>query len=241
MENQIKNISKYIDLLIVIIVIFIVPKLSSFLTDIMYPEIQGFDPDETFIYKTVHHVLQLVLTITAMILLSKKGYLNQWGFNFNKWKISLKWIAIFLFIWTTMQYIGISRNPLQLDYELTTKNKIGIQFFQYFLSGTGEEPLYRGFVMIYLMKYWDKIFKLGKVEIPISLFFATLFFMLAHVNIDMQTLSITHFDFGQQMNSFQLGIVYGLAFHYTKSLFAPIIMHGISNGIIYTIMFYLIN
>lgn len=215
--------------------------MSSITTDVIYPRVQSFDPDETFVYKTVHHLIQLILTLITMILLSKDKDLNQWGFNLKNWEISLKWIVIFSITWTSIQYFGISQTPFQLDYELTTKNKNGIQFFQYFLSGTGEEPLYRGFVMVYLMKFWDKIFKIGKVVVPITLFFATLLFMLAHVNIDLLNLNITHFDFGQQMNSLQLGIIYGLAFHYTKSLVAPIIMHGISNGVIYSIMFYLIN
>lgn len=91
------------------------------------------------------------------------------------------------------------------------------------------------------MKYWNEIFKIGKVEIPVTLFFATILFMMAHIHIDFTNFNVTHFDIGQQMNSLQLGIIYGLSFHYTKSLLAPIVMHGISNGIIYSIMFYAIS
>jgi len=238
LDNQIKNIGKFTDLLIVIIAAWFIPKLSGVIADFIYPFFKSFDPDEIFLWITIHHIFQLAFTIIVMLMLSRKLDLKQWGFNFKNWDKSLMWIGVFLIIFGAQKYFGImNRDAIQFDYPLTQTNKLGIQFFQYFLSGLAEEPLFRGLVMVFLAKNWSKIFKVFKVEFPITIVIATILFMIAHVQIDFGSLTVD-FDFGQQIASLQLGILYGLAFHYTKSLLAPIVLHGLFNGIPFTIMYY---
>jgi len=240
LDTQIKNRNKPVDLIIVIIAILLIPKLAIILTDIIYPFFQHFDPDESFLWITIHHVFQLIITIILMLALSRKINLYQWGFNLKNKNISLLWIGIFLIVFGLLEYFRIRNSlPRTFEYPLTAKNKLGIQFFQYGLSGLCEEPLFRGFVMVYLATNWNKIFKIGKLELPITILIATLLFMLAHLDIDIINLSVSGFDFGQQMKSLQLGILYGLAFHYTKSLLAPIVIHGLSNGLQFSIMYLL--
>ena len=151
-----------------------------------------------------------------MLLLSKKLNLGQWGFNLRNKGVSVQWIAIFLVVFATIEFIRIKGSlPIDFDYPLTIRNKNGIQFFQYLLSGLGEEPLFRGFVMVFLAKNWNKVFTIGKCEFPITIIIATLLFMIAHLHIDIANMDISGFKMDQQLKSMQLGILYGLAFHYT--------------------------
>lgn len=241
MTSHTRNFNKSTDLLIVILAILIIPKASMLLTSSIYPSLQYLDPDQTFLFKTIHHLFQLSLTICLMLVLTKREGLSQWGFNLRNVHQSMRWIGTFAIIFGGIEYFRITNAKLpEYDFELNQRNKIGIQSFQYLLSGLCEEPLFRGFVMIFLSKHWKKVYKFLQTEIPVTAIIATFLFMLAHLDIDLTNLSITGFDFDQQMKSLQLGVIYALGFHYTKSLLAPIIIHGLSNGLMYSIAFYLV-
>ena len=240
METSIKKYNKWTDLLITVLAITSIPHLAIILADTIYPTVKAIDVDETFLYITIHHLFQLVLTILIMLFLSRNRNINHWGFNLNNYKVSLKWIGIFTLILGPIEYFRIKQAlPIEFEYPLTDQNLWGIQLFQYLISGLGEEPLFRGFVMVYLAKNWNKVYNLSKIELPITVLLATALFMFAHINIDFATLTISGFDFDQQMKALQMGLLYGLSFHYTRSLLAPIVMHGLSNGIQYTLMFYM--
>ena len=241
MESEIRNRGKVSDLVFIFFITLLIPFLSSYLSDVVHPWLSSLYPGEDFLYKSIHHIFQLILSIGVMFALSRKFKFSAWGWNLNQWQLSLKWIGIFGLVWFALQYWGLSNQSHPHEYEVHPVNQIGNLGFQYLLSGTGEEPLFRGIVMVFLAKHWHQIFKVGKIEFPITGIIATLLFMFAHIQIDWLNLEITHLDWGQQMNSLQLGILYALAFHQTKSLLAPIVMHGLSNGLIYTILFYILS
>lgn len=242
LRQTLRNTNKIIDLLIVVAAVLVIPEIAIILTDCFNSTINSLDTDETFLWISTHHLIQLFSTVALMFLLSKKLDLKQWGFNLNNLNTSMKWIGIFLVAFTIIEYFRIQGQlPIEFAYPITEKNKTGIQFFQYILSGLGEEPLFRGLVMVFLAKNWNNVFKISKLEIPITIAIATILFMVAHLQIDYLNLNISGFDFDQQMKSMQLGILYGLAFHYTKSLLAPIVIHGLSNGIQFSLMYILMN
>lgn len=233
-KPPIKSFGKYTDLLVAIIAIIVIPKISTLLTHAVYPSIAEVDPDEVFLYISIHHLIQLGLTIFLMLLFYARS-LKEWGFNLHNWKISLQWITLFMLIYGAIKYLNISGNAnIELPYPNTEKNKIGYQFFQYGLSGLGEEPLFRGFVMTFLATQWTKIYRPFGIEFPITIIIATFLFMLAH--IDFFNFNFSAINWDQQLMSLQLGLIYGLVFHQTKSLLAPIIIHGFSNGIPYSLM-----
>ncbi len=229
---------KFYDLGLTLVLIVLVAELAGSLANYSYPFLLPDWVGETYVWISLHHLFQLCLTIVVMKIL-RSGKLATWGFNLNRPRVSLQWILWFLLVFGSLEiirlmsaYSSVVRDPI------TTSNMIGNQIFQYCLSGFGEEPLFRGFVMSFLTASWSRIYRVGNIEIPETIIIATTIFMLAHISIDWQTLSIAAFDIEQQIKALQLGVVYGLAFHYTGSLLAPIVMHGLSNGLQLTITYY---
>lgn len=234
----VRTFGKWIDLIFALFLVLILPYLSGISADILYPKIQKFDSDETFIWLTVHHVAQLLLTVVVMLWLGRSS-LKKWGFNFKNLKLSLIFILAFLVIFGVYKFFQLQAYaPIDYSYPLTLRNMLGVQGFQYLLSGLGEEPLFRRLIMTFLATRWRRVYKFLGLEIPQTILIATAFFMLAHLDINLLELTVSGFDLEQQIKSFQLGIFYGLIFHYTKSLFAPVTVHGLSNGLLFSIGYY---
>lgn len=237
-ESWPRSFGKWIDLLFVVFAIVAIPYLSWLAADALYPSFLRFDPDDVFLWKSIHHLVMLALTVALMIALGGRD-LRHWGFNFENWKQSLVWIIAFALFFVAVQFFWISRiADREFAFPFTARNIIGVQVFQYGLSGLAEEPLFRGFIMVFLARQWTKIYKPFGINLPITALIATALFMVAHVGFDLSTFSITRFDFDQQMMALQLGLLYGIAFHYTKSLLVPIVCHGLANGITHSLLFY---
>ena len=126
------------------------------------------------------------------------------------------------------------------EYPQTPLNTHGILVFQYFLSGMGEEPLFRGLVIVILLGRLTTTKLLVKHQYIVVICLSTLIFMYAHLSVDLLSMSITGFDFGQQTKALQIGALLAIVFIHTRSLFAPIVLHGLSNGITATIGFYVL-
>ncbi|MEM7244991.1 MAG: CPBP family intramembrane glutamic endopeptidase [Acidobacteriota bacterium] len=226
------------DLLVAVGFLYLIPWLSLLLADLVHPPLAGLDPDGTFLWISLHHVAQLLLAIVAMVAIGPRD-LRHWGFNLENWQQGLRWIAIFFLVFATLEGLRLWGKPLaDPGHPLTTRNVLGVQFFQYTLSGLGEEPLFRGLVMVWLTRHWGRVYRPLGIELPQSGLIATLLFMIAHVVIDPLTLTVSGFDLGQQVKALQLGLLYAVAFHYTRSLLAPVVMHGLSNGVMVTLMFH---
>ena len=224
---------------IVVAAIILIPRLSAYGADLCFPLVAQFDPHGSFVWLVAHHLIQLTLSVLLMLLLSG-GQLNLWGFNLRRWKTSMAFIAGLVVVFGVAEYIRISGGGSSaFDAPRETRDMLGVQGFQYILSGLGEEPLFRAFVMVFLAGTIPQIMKLGELEIPVTVIIATALFMFAHIQIDYAQLSIVHVDAEQQIKALQFGLLYGIAFHYTRSLLAPVIMHGISNGLPMSIELYL--
>ena len=239
--SKIQSFGLTFDLFLTIVVVLAIPVISSYGATLFFPLVQQIDPDGLFAWISLHHIIQLILTIIVMLILAS-GRLDLWGFNLNHFKRSLVFIMLFLVVFGAMEYVRLSNgNTSGPDYPLTQTNMLGQQGFQYLLSGLGEEPLFRGFVMVFLASSVTAKLDIGSFELPLTVLIATALFMLAHIDIDMRSLSATTIDIEQQMRALQLGLLYGVIFHHTRSLVAPIIIHGLSNGLQFTIGFYLIG
>ena len=224
---------------VVLLAVPIIPRFARVVTDLVWPLVSAIDPERVFLWISIHHVLQLVFTVLVMKLVFRMN-LRDWGFNLNKLPESLR-----IFGWFALVYLGIvvlRRLPELIagtapsyDYPLTAENMAGVLGFQLLLSGTGEEPLFRGMVMIVLSKYWRGTYRIGSVEIPTAGIVATILFMLAHIGFTISPFSITHFSLSQQVTALGLGLYYAIVFHRTGSLVGPIISHGYSNGILFVI------
>ena len=221
---------------VALLAVFIIPRSAGFVTDLVWPLVGAFDPTVSG-WITIHHVLQLVFTVLVMKFVFKID-LRQMGFNLNKRRESLRIFGWFARVYLVVVILILLPNIIfgsapSFDYPLTAENMAGVLGFQILLSGTGEEPLFRGMVMIVLGKFMTGMHRIGNSEIPSSGVVATILFTLAHVGFTISPFAITHFDPLQLFGALVFGLFYANVFHRTGSLLSPIIMHGYSNGILF--------
>jgi membrane protease YdiL (CAAX protease family) len=233
---------KWSRLLAALVLTLLLPILAGKIAWSIGPSLSSFDPENAFAWLWVHHLGQLLATIGLMWLWSS-GSLRHWGFNLNEARTSLKWFGWFtLFCTLGMLVFGIVPMVLyhhfpDLSFSLNPRNVAGALGFYYLLSGSGEEPLFRGFVMTVLLVCWTRELKVGKLVMPAAGLWATLIFMLAHINFTLFPFRITHFSPQQQLFCIGLGLYYALVFYRTRSLLCPVLAHGFSNGIIWTLIY----
>lgn len=183
----------------------------------------------------ISHILMLGISILVLMLFYKKN-LHQIGFNFrNKQKsfIYIKWFciisAILLTIGTIVPFI-VSNNAhfsyMNSFYSVSTRDKIEEILYMVIIPGLGEEPLYRAFVMISLMKLFKRSLKVGKIKIPSVVVISTIFFMYAHTGNYIKPFMITNINVTQQVFCIITGLFWGCVYYDTESLVPVIIMHN---------------
>lgn len=237
-----KSLGKAGDLLVAVLAVTFIPRLVSVLTKQVYPFVSSLDPDNVFLYQSSRHILLLFLAMVLMKLWLTRR-LKDYGFNLNDHKRSIR-----IFLWFSLIYLVpvffvnvlphiISGNPPWFRYPLSARNiacKLG---YMYLLSGTGEEPLCRGFVIVLLSQSWKKVFRIWRIEISMAGLIATALFMYAHIKFTVFPFEITYISWPQQVWALGLGLYYAIVFQKTKSLLCPVLSHGYSNGIIFTILY----
>jgi len=229
----------FVTLAVALLAFPVIPHSARVVTELIWPSISEIDPERVYLWISIHHVFQLAFTVLVMKFIFRMKF-RDWGFNLNRLPESLRifgWFALIYLVVVLLRRLPdlIAGVAPTYAYPLTIENMAGVMGFQFLLSGTGEEPLYRGLVMIVLGKYWTGVYRVGKVEIPTVGIIATILFMLAHVGISVSPLAITHFSLSQQLTAMGLGLYYAIVFHRTGSLVGPIISHGYSNAILFII------
>lgn len=134
--------------------------------DIVLPAFASLDPDDVFVYISIHHVIQLALAVTLMLaaIAAVPGIgWSTFGLTTRNARTSLRSVVWFALGWSVIQFgvgfvlvrAGMSAAP---GYPLTPRNVLGILAFQLLLSGTSEEILYRGLVMTSLLLVFRRLF-----------------------------------------------------------------------------------
>jgi membrane protease YdiL (CAAX protease family) len=237
-----KSLGKIGDLIVVILVLTFIPRFVTILTKQVYPFVSSLDPDNVFLYQSIRHILMLFLPMVLMKLwLSRR--LTDYGFNLNDWRRSLR-----IFFWFCLIYLVpvffvnvlphiISGRPPSFKYPLNARNVACRLGYMYLLTGTGEEPLFRGFAIVVLSKSWKRVFRIWRIDISSAGLIATILFMIAHIRFKIYPFEITYISWPQQVWALGLGLYYAIAFQKTKSLLCPVLSHGYSNGIIFTLLY----
>ena len=114
--------------------------------------------------------------------------------------------------------------------KLNTKNIICTLGFQFFLSGTSEEILFRALPITLLIFIFgtNKKISIKTWNIPLEIIISALFFSIAHISWSLYPF-IINLDLFQLIYAFVLGIAYGYAYIRSQSIVYPILMHSISN------------
>jgi len=228
-------------IIFIVIAVELLSLTAIYFANLVAPSFSEKHSSHVIAWLAIHHVILFSLTVSLMIAVFRMP-LSEWGFNFNKWKTSLVIIFAFAFSFSVAEFFYMNGRPYTPDpsFPLTTKNMLYWQGFQYLLSGLGEEPLFRGFAIVLLSHGLQSTKLAMNHQQVLIVILSTLIFMLAHLDIDWLSLSVSGFNFSQQTKALQLGILYAIVFIHTRSLFAPIVLHGLSNGITATIGFYFV-
>ena len=238
-----KSFGKTGDLITVLIVVEIITRTSGFLSNVIAPYFLFLDPDRAFAWSWIHHIIQFILAIGAMMLYPriKPG---DWGFSLVNSRLSLQIFLKFSIGWLIFYGIGtfitlkMTGQHTVYPFHYTTRNVAGYSGFMFLMPGLSEESLFRGFVMIVLGQSWKGIIRIGKLIIPVSGIIASLIFTYAHMSYTLFPLRF-YYNPGQLIAAFGLGIFYAIIFYRTKSLLGPMLCHNISDGLGFIIVYLL--
>ena len=215
-------------------------ELSFYLAGKIYPIWQQFDPDGSYLYISIHHVLQALLALgfIAIIKIRLNKSWSDFGFNSNDWRFALKRVLQFCAFWFVLQGIIAvimmlsGSTPTPFHFPLTAESFAGYFLFQVLLSGTSEEILFRAMVIIPMLYVGKRAGYSDKANTIIAVVVSILIFMLGHVNIRFDPFRVENFNLLQQITVITFGSFYAYLFLKTKSLIGPMLAHNWLNGVI---------
>lgn len=222
-----KIIYTFIAILFLFFVQTLASKLGGFIADLF--DYTSIDKDGTFMYITVHHIVQMLVALLVIFVIKKKKnldfYLNP---KMNKTGVLYTTIfAVVILIYVLVSYsVGYKIGSIvPYEFQLNATNVLGTLGFQLFLSGTSEEILFRALPITVLISLNDKE---NKMNCLFEIVIASLLFSVAHISWTIFPFALS-FSWFQLIYAFTLGIAYGITYVKSKNVIYPMIMHGLSN------------
>ena len=243
-KQQIQSIGKIGILGIVFLVLTRLISETAFrLAQPAFQSLRAFDPDGSFLYISLHHILQGLFALVVILLLSRifRTSLKDFGFNLNDWRYTVRKVLQFSLLWLILQsIIGVltmffGNASAAFQFPLTARNFGGYFAFQILLSGTSEEVLFRALVIAPILLFGKRAGLPDKTTALLAGGIATLIFMFAHFTITFDPLRVINFNLLQQLTVFTFGSFYAFLFTKTRSLLGPILAHNLLNAVIVTI------
>jgi len=229
-----RSVGKLGDLIVCVLLILATPQVASLAADALAPYLSAIDPDGAFLWSTIHHIAQLALTL--MVALAFGLGPTGLGFTTREREKSLSLLRAFvlyfvLFVAAGHVILYLTSPAPAWGHPLTPRNIAGELGFKALLSGTAEEPLFRGLVMMVLYRSWEGQSKWFGIRISHAGLIATALFVVAHIGFTVVPLRITWISPIQLVQAGVLGLFYAVAFDRTRSLLAPILAHNFANTI----------
>lgn len=222
-----KIIYTFIAILFLFFVQTFASKLGVFVASLF--DYTSIDKDGTFMYITVHHIVQMLVALLVIFVIKKKKNLDFFlKPEINKTGVLYTIIfAVVILIYVLVSYgVGYKIGSIApYGYELNLTNVLGTLGFQLFLSGTSEEILFRALPITVLISLNDKE---NKMNCLFEIVIASLLFSVAHISWTVFPFTLS-FSWFQLIYAFILGIAYGITYVKSKNVIYPMIMHGISN------------
>lgn len=206
----------------------ILGKAGYFIADMIpYQEV---DPYNCFARNSVHHAVILVITLTAIIVLSKLLKIDFY-FKLGYVKKGLKYLAVFTGAFAVISiavhlFMLVFDQLPKYDYPLDLRNVLGTLGFNLFLTGPAEETLYRALTITLLTSAFGKSITV-KGNMTLEVLLASLIFAFAHIKWSLDPL-VFQVNFNV-IYAFVLGCIQGIVYQRTRSILYPILMHSFSN------------
>jgi len=233
LSSRVRNIFLF---LIVLLVIEFAPRIGSLVAFHYQQWLVFIDPEQTFSWEVIHHVVQLLIPLAIMILWPGRS-MRDWGFRLGDSRTGWKWVFWFTVIWfgiyfvITIPYI-IQHIVPKVYYDVTNpRNLLGELSFRAFIVGISEETLFRAFPITILIVFLNRRYKIFHFSISQAGIIAAILFAYAHIGYQIQPLEITHLNIPQLFTAAVMGLLYAIVFEETKSILYPILIHSISDVI----------
>jgi membrane protease YdiL (CAAX protease family) len=194
-----------------------------------------------FLGALIHRGVQFVLVLILLKLLFRDR-ISSLGFNFNNKKLSLKIIAYVSVLWPIiiLAFFILSINCMD-GFSSYLSNKYpssgswliaSLSRDALLLDSFAEEILYRSFVILALVRYWSGTVIIKNWSVSHATLLSVPIFMAAHISLTMFPIKVISYDPIQLVLTLFTGLLFAVSFEKTKSLFAPIVLHGYTNFII---------
>ena len=204
------------------------PRIGGLIADLF--EYGRLDPDGAFAWISVHHIVQALIVLAIMIPIARTRKID-FGFGWGDRAVGFRFVRVFSLVF--LGYIAVSMVIVlaagtfqTFPYPMTSRNIAGQLTFQLLLSGPSEEIIFRGFAIAMLARVVKGGLLTGKVSSANII--AAVMFGLAHVGVSFSPFALTYHPF-QIVYSIGLGIVYGICFERSRSVYYPMMLHSISN------------
>ncbi len=190
----------------------------------------GIDPDGAFAWISVHHVVQALIVLAIMLAIVRLRGVD-FGFGWGDRRIGFHFVRVFALIFlaytvVSMAIVLAAGTFRTFPYPLTAANVTGQLAFQLFLSGPSEELIFRAFAITMLSTAFRGAVRDRTVSLANIL--AAVIFALAHVGVSISPLALSYDPF-QLVYAGALGIVYGICYEKSGSVYYPMMMHSMSN------------
>lgn len=223
-----KSFSKIILMLLLTLIILSAPRIGGFVASMF--NYASIDPDGSFMWISVHHIVQALVIVPIMLILSS-AFKIKFNLGLGDRSVGLKYLKRFVMVFSVYTLIAFlitffSGGLQSFAYPLTFRNIFGYLGFQLFLSGPSEEFLFRAFaISVFAGLITDK--RLNK-HLSFAVLFASIIFGIAHINFSFNPFGMSYSVF-QVIYAIVLGYFYGDCYEKSKSVLYPMLMHSYSN------------
>jgi membrane protease YdiL (CAAX protease family) len=182
---------------------------------------QQIDPFNCFAEISIHHAVQLLITMSFIWVLSKQLNLNFY-FQLGDKKKGIKYLTIFTSAFVVISvaqhtFMAVNNQLIVYAFPLDERNVIGTLAFQLLLSGPAEETVFRALPIILLTRSFGKSIVI-KGSFTLEVILASGLFAFAHVNWSLIPLTFEA-DYFQIIYAFVLGTIQGIAYERSKAYF----------------------
>ena len=205
-----------------------VPRLGGFVANQF--DFAGLDPDGAFAWISVHHVVQALIVLISMLVIAR-GRGIDFGFGWGDSRTGLRFVRVFALILlaytvVSMAIVLVAGTFRTFPYPLTALNVSGQIAFQLLLSGPSEELIFRAFgITMLAFAFKGALFNR---TVSTANIIAAVIFSLAHVGVSLSPFALSYDPF-QLVYAGALGIVYGMCYEKSGSVYYPMMLHSISN------------